>query len=229
MAHVQRKCSKCRRSIPEGRRACPACGSRESAWVGRYRGPDGTERSRSFGRKVDATRWLAGEETRKARGSWVDPAAGRVLFRTFAEEWFEDATYLARTTRAGYASLLRTHIYPALGERAVNTLRPSDLRTFVASLTGKVHPKTVGNAYRLLVGILRVAKDDGLIAEVPVPRGSRGDRRRGVLPPVPRPEHHYNQRESSPYWRTPSRWPLGTRRWSTLGAMAVCGGGRLPV
>ena len=35
MAHVQRKCSSCRRSVPPGARACPACGSRDARWVAR--------------------------------------------------------------------------------------------------------------------------------------------------------------------------------------------------
>jgi hypothetical protein len=56
MAHVQRKCSRCRCSVPQGARVCK-CGSREASWIARYRGPDGSERSRSFERRVDAERW----------------------------------------------------------------------------------------------------------------------------------------------------------------------------
>jgi integrase len=196
MAHIQRRCARCRRTVSGGARACRACGSRESSFVARYRSPGGTEKSKSYARKVDAERFLIGQESKKLRGEWVDPSAGKVQLQTFAEEWFEDASYLARTTRAGYGSLLRTHIYPAFGTYPVNTIRPSDLRAFVAGLIEKgLHPKTIGNAYRLLVGILRVAKEDGLIAGVPTPRSERGDRRRGVLPPVPKPEHHYKTAE----------------------------------
>ena len=54
-------------------------------WRARYRGPDGRERSQTFDRKVDAERWHAQVETDKARGRWVDPAAGRITF----ESWFE--------------------------------------------------------------------------------------------------------------------------------------------
>ena len=80
MAHVQRKCSSCRRSIPEGRRTCPVCGSRDAAWVARYRVPDGKERSRSFERRSDAERWITGQEASKLTGAWVDPTLGRMTF-----------------------------------------------------------------------------------------------------------------------------------------------------
>ena len=37
-------------------------------WRARYRGPDGRERSKTFDRRVDADRWLAGVSFAIARG-----------------------------------------------------------------------------------------------------------------------------------------------------------------
>jgi integrase len=179
MAHIQKRERKDRH------------GKKVTLWVARYR-VDGEELSQVFPLQREAQEFLVDQESQKRQGKWVNPKAGKVSLESFARDWFEEAAYLARTTRAAYASLLRTHIYPALGSRALNGIRASDLRTFVASLTAKgLHPKTVGNAYRLLVEVLRVAKDDNLIGEVPLPRPERGERRRGVLPPVPKPEHHF--------------------------------------
>ena len=48
----------------------------------RYRDPGGGQRSKVFGRKADAQRFLNETEMAKARGTWTDPALGRVLFAT---------------------------------------------------------------------------------------------------------------------------------------------------
>jgi hypothetical protein len=61
--------------------------NRPQPWLARYRGPDGKERARSFARKADAQRWLAEVEHAKHRGTWTDPALGRVHFGTWLDEW----------------------------------------------------------------------------------------------------------------------------------------------
>ena len=85
MAHIQRKCSRCRRSVPSGSKACPACAARGSTWIARYRTPGGLERSKTFERKIDAARFLNDQEHRMVRGEWVDPTLGRVRFGEYAE------------------------------------------------------------------------------------------------------------------------------------------------
>lgn len=46
------------------------------------------------------------------RGEWVDPAAGRVLFASVADEWLAAALHLKTRPRASYVSLLRTRVLP---------------------------------------------------------------------------------------------------------------------
>lgn len=96
MAHVQKKCARCRGSVAEGSRACGRCGSRDFAYVARYRAPDHTERSRAFGRKLDAERFAAGQESRKAVGTWTDPRRGRETLRAFHDRWRAEAAELGR-------------------------------------------------------------------------------------------------------------------------------------
>jgi hypothetical protein len=50
-------------------------------YVARYIDPTGRERSKSFTRRADAQKYLTEIEAAKLRGSWVDPAQGRTLFR----------------------------------------------------------------------------------------------------------------------------------------------------
>lgn len=116
MAHIQRKCGRCRRSMPQGSRACPACGTREARWIARYRGPDRVERSRTFGRRLDAERFLHGQESAKLRGEWIDPDLARIVLREWVDRWRGTMVHLKPKTRAGYESLLRTLILPALGD-----------------------------------------------------------------------------------------------------------------
>ncbi len=61
----------------------------DGRWRARYRETAGSkERSRTFPRRVDAERFLTGIEHSKLTGGYVDPGAGKVTFRTFAEQWW---------------------------------------------------------------------------------------------------------------------------------------------
>ena len=73
----------------------------------RYRDPAGREKARVFNRRVDAQRFLTEVENSKLRGTWTDPALGRVLFRDWLAEWWSSPTNLRPATRAA-ASLART-------------------------------------------------------------------------------------------------------------------------
>ncbi len=53
----------------------------------RYRGNDGTERSKSFKRKTDAERWSATQMASIAKGEWVDPHESRVSFGEWMPQW----------------------------------------------------------------------------------------------------------------------------------------------
>ena len=82
-------------------------------WQVRYRDPEGKSKSKQFARKVDAQRFSVTVGSDKLRGTYVDPAAGKVSFREFAEQWLAALTVDAKT-REGIASHLRAHLVPAL-------------------------------------------------------------------------------------------------------------------
>ena len=56
------------------------------AWRARWRDPNGRSRSRNFDRKVVAEKFLVSVDHSKLAGGYIDPAAGRVLLRTWVEE-----------------------------------------------------------------------------------------------------------------------------------------------
>ena len=135
-------------------------------WRVRYAGPDGRERSRSFDRKTDAEQFRVRTEADVQRGTWLDPAAGRITLRSQAAARL--AGYHADSSRAEkMRQHLDLHILPALGDYALGQLaqRPSIVGQFIASL--KLAPGTAGQVFITLSAVLAAAVDDGLIERNP--------------------------------------------------------------
>lgn len=143
-------------------------------WQVRYRDADGKQRSAQFVRKVDAQAFVHTMEADKLRGSYVTPAAGKALFRDFAEQWRASQPHRPQTASL-YERLLRLHAYPALGDRALSSVRRSEVQGWVAGL--EVAPATVRQVYAVTRTIFRAAVEDKLIAESPC--------RRIALPELP--------------------------------------------
>ena len=53
----------------------------------------------SFSTRAEAARWLAGVETDRAKGTWVDPQAGRMVLDAYAWGWLRGHVRLAKRTR----------------------------------------------------------------------------------------------------------------------------------
>jgi integrase len=170
MAHVQRKCSRCRRSVPVGARTCPGCGSRAAAWVARYVAPDRRERSRSFDRRADAERWITTQESGKLTGGWVDPALGRMSFAEWVTRWEASTVDLRPTTRELNLGIAKNYLLPRFGGFPLAEIRPTDVRSMVAEELAAA--KLSGSAVRrhaiVLGTILEAAVQDGRIARNPV-------------------------------------------------------------
>lgn len=133
----------------------------------RYRGPDGRERSKTFDRKVDAERWLASVETEKARGQWVDPAAGRVTFEAWFDEWLSAAS-VRPSTRDSYAGMAKRYLVPVFGAAELAKISTTDVRRWLAGMrSSRLAPATVAKAYRLLAQVMGTAADDGVIGRSP--------------------------------------------------------------
>lgn len=139
---------------------------RTKPWEARWRDPDGRSRSASFARKVDAQRFLATVEADQLRGTYVDPAAGKVTLEAFAGEWLDAQTFDA-STREAVATRLRTHVYPHLGGYELRHLRPSTLQAWLAALQRDLAPRYVRVILANVSAILGAAVEDGLLAKNP--------------------------------------------------------------
>lgn len=155
---------------------------RPAPWRAGYRGPDGREHSGTFGRKVDAERWLRDELQKLDRGLWVDPSAGAVRFDEYAEEWFRGLVLKPKTI-AGYRSLLDSRILPTLGAVELRRINPDFLRAWVAAMAADgLSASRMGQAKRVVSAVLAQAVNDGLIGRNPtdtvkVPKTRERDQR----------------------------------------------------
>ena len=172
MAHIQRRCSSCRRTIPTGARACPACGGHRSSWVARWLDADGVARTQAFRRHAEADRFLARVEAAMATGTYADPTLGRTPLAEITETWYASAApSLKPKTRASYRGLIDVRILPYLGRRQVASIRPSDVQKWVNELTAEgLSSSRVRQAYIVLGMALDTAVHDGVIARNPARR-----------------------------------------------------------
>jgi len=161
----------------------------QGRWRARYRAPDGRERSRTFDRKIDADRWLAGVEVSKARGEWLDPSLGRVTFADWAAEWSRTIVDLRDSTATRDLGIVRNHLTPRFGGVPLSAMSGVDVRAWVAAMqgSGRYSPATVRKAGQVLAKVMRAAVEARLIARSPcegVPLPAAVDREMRFLAPV---------------------------------------------
>ena len=162
----------------------------DGRWRARYRDTAGKEHARHFKRKAEATRWLDEVTASIVTGQYVDPNAGRVLFRDYAELWREAQVHRP-TSQAHVEGILRRHAYPFFGDRPIVSILPSEIQAWVKRLSvGELEakrrplaPPTVGVAHGIVSSIFRSAIRDRKITANPCEgtRLPRGEKRR-VMP-----------------------------------------------
>lgn len=138
-------------------------------WQVRYTAEDGIRRlaPTTFDTKKDADRWLVATEADMMRGDWLDPDAGKVSLKEFADRWVKERDLKART-REEYERHLRLHVLDQLGKRPLSEINPGHVRTgrnaLVAAGVGR---STVAKTYRIVHAIFATAVDDDLIRRNP--------------------------------------------------------------
>lgn len=174
-------------------------------WLGRYRGPDGKERTKTFPTKGEASAWAQQQELRMRSQEWTDPARARITLNDFAEQWFA-ALSVKPKTLTGYRSLYGTHIKPRFGATRLDRIAYADVRAWASSL--ETAPRTSGKgvsklkpaqarpmsasrkkqAYQVLCSILDLAVEDGRLPRNPAKSASGSTK--GVVPRAPRKRAH---------------------------------------
>lgn len=142
----------------------------------------------TFRTKGAADQWLASVITEQARGKWIDPRAGEVPLRRFAQQWMKGKVELAPKTQELYDYLLNALILPTLGDVELVQLTPARIRAWRAGLlrAGRPGPSTIAKAYRLLSSMMSTAVVDNLVARNPcVEKGAGVERAREMCIATP--------------------------------------------
>jgi hypothetical protein len=165
VAHIENRWEK----VVRGERVRTDRYGKGERWRARYFDPNGQERARTFARKADAEKFLAGIESDKSRGLYVDPSAGRITVAEYAAMW-QAAQVHRRTTEAAFDSHLRNHILPLLGHRPMGAVTRSEIQGWVKSRSAVLAPSTTTLVYSVLRMIFRSAVADRVIAISPCDR-----------------------------------------------------------
>lgn len=152
-------------------------------WQATWTDDAGKRQSRTFSKKVDASRFENSTKTDVERNVFVDPKSGKVSLRKYAADWLNLQTVRA-TTVESYARYLDNYILPTLGGSDLGSLRASDIKAWLKDLQGRtttaaavdedtpgevrtLSRNTVGQALRILRMVLSSAVDDRLIPSNP--------------------------------------------------------------
>lgn len=164
----------------------------DGKWRARYRDSGGREHARHFTRKVDAQRWLDEVTASVVTGQYVDPKAGRITFRVYAEQW-RAAQVHRPSSQAHVETMLRRHAYPTLGERPLSSILPSEVQAWVKRLAvddpvakrKALAPSTIGVVHGLVSSVMKAAVKDRRVPANPC-EGTRLPKleRRKVVPPT---------------------------------------------
>jgi hypothetical protein len=88
----------------------------------RLRDPAGKEYSRTFRTRKEAERFAALQRADHARGNWTDPRRANDKFCDVASEWLGSHPGKKESSLVRDESILRTHVIPAIGQRAIGQI-----------------------------------------------------------------------------------------------------------
>jgi integrase len=142
-------------------------------WQVRWRDEAGTQKKRNFARKtgknpeIHADAFDARTQAALDDGSYIDPAAGSITFRKFAEDWRKNRPHDPNTARRVELQL-RLHVYPAIGDRTMRELgkRPSLTQAWIAGI--RLAPPSALQVIRDVSAIYIAAAEDGVISRNPL-------------------------------------------------------------
>jgi integrase len=138
-------------------------------WLARWRDETGRQRKRSFGRKIDAQRFVTLVESDLLRGQYVDPS-DRTTVLEYSRRWAASRIHRPTTARR-VESMIDTHIAgTSLGACRLAAVTPSEVQAWASDRAQVLAPTTLRNLVSLLRSVYASAVLDRLVATSPVVR-----------------------------------------------------------
>lgn len=144
----------------------------DGKWRARYRDATGKEHAAHRDTKREAQQWLDEQKAGHLIGQYVDPRAGRITFRAYAETWRLAQVHRGKTA-IQYESKLRLHAYPVLGDMPLANILPSTIQSWVKRMSTEsdghaaLAPSTVQLVYKIVSGVFKAAVRDKRLASSP--------------------------------------------------------------
>ncbi|ACZ31091.1 integrase family protein [Xylanimonas cellulosilytica DSM 15894] len=139
---------------------------RGGKWEAQYRDASGRRHRRQFDRKRDAEKWIDEVTAAVVTGTYVDPKAGRMTFREYADHWRSVQVH-RESTADQIERNFRNHVYPVLGDKQLASILRSDVQGLVKKLSMTLAPATVSVIYRHVSSVLKAAVADRKLATSP--------------------------------------------------------------
>jgi integrase len=142
----------------------------DGAYRARYYDPSGKQHAKHFRRKTDAQQWLDRETAELVAGAWVDPKAAKITLGEWCRTWLAGyGTRKPRTVRQAEVHISK--ITEAFGARRLDSIRPSEVKSWTAAL----HAEGLADSYiyaihARLAQVLSDAVHDGVLTRSPVSR-----------------------------------------------------------
>lgn len=147
-----------------GTQVCTKLHGTGRRWRVRWVDETGKERTASYEKRADADKHEKQVGSDLHTGTYIDPAAGQVTFRDYAEAWRKRQVH--RDSSAGHnESRLRLHVYPVFGDRPISSILPSEIQAWVAGI--ELASSSVGVLHGIVFGIFKDAVRDKCIASNP--------------------------------------------------------------
>lgn len=121
-----------------------------------WRDQAGRQKAKTFKTKKEASAYLSDIEQNLNRGTYIDPKAGKLLFRTHATRWL-DARHVETRTAERTLSVLRIHVIPKWGDWPLSSIDHLSVQGWVNELARKLSPASVVKCFSALSGILASA------------------------------------------------------------------------
>lgn len=179
-------------------------------WLARYVDERGREHSKSFARKADAGKWLDGQTAALVGGTHVAPKDAALTVRQWCEQWLRGY----EVNRPNSVRNARQHIaliVEAFGDRPLTSIRPSEVKAWVARL--QADGTSASYVYALhsrLRQILADAVHDGVLGRNPCSRRTS--------PPMGKPKPYVATTEQ--VWALHDAMPEHMQAAVLLGAFA---------
>ncbi len=142
--------------------------TRNGHWIARWQEPNGTERKKSFTRKVEAQRWLDQLQAEIHQGRYIDPSAGKTLVAVCAQRWCDGLVHLKPSTLERYRGIVNRRIIPVWGDWQIARITPNDVNGWIGTLVADgLRPSSVRQTHRVLSLILDAAVQDERIGRNP--------------------------------------------------------------